>query len=117
VFPSLCCTTNSLGITLCHFTTRARKRRLDDGNEDSSIADIIFPPGWIIHRPMFNLSKQGGEWSTFLRKSTFTNQVVYPNVVSKLKGDIFKSGESKWVQAYVDQMNWGSFGLMSFVVL
>jgi hypothetical protein len=85
------------------FTTRARKRWLDDGNEDSSITHKILPPGWIMHRPMFHLSKRGGEWSTFLGKSTFTKQVVYPNFVSKLEGDVFKSGEFKWVQASVDR--------------
>jgi hypothetical protein len=31
------------------------------------------------------------------------NQVVYPNFVSKLEGDVFKSGESEWVQASVDR--------------
>jgi hypothetical protein len=85
------------------FTTRARKRPLDDGNEDLSIANTILPPGWIMHRPMFHLSKRGGEWLTFLGKSTFMNQVVYPNFVSKLEGDVFESGESKWVQASVDR--------------
>jgi hypothetical protein len=83
------------------FTTHSRKRRLD-GNEDSSIADTILPPGWIMHRQMFHLSKRGGQWSTFLGKSTFTNQVVYPNFVSKLEGDVFKSGEAKWIQASVN---------------
>jgi hypothetical protein len=52
---------------------------------------------------MFHLSKREGEWSTFLGRSTFTNQVVYPNFVSRLEGDIFKSGESEWVQASVDR--------------
>jgi hypothetical protein len=66
------------------FTIRTRKRRLDDGNEDSSIAHTILLPGWIMRRPMFHLSKQGGEWLTFLGKSTFTNQVVYPNFVSNI---------------------------------
>jgi hypothetical protein len=85
------------------YTTRSRKRQIDDGNEDSSIADTILPPGWTMHRPMFHLSKREGELSTFLGKSTFMNQVVYPNFVSRLEGDIFKSGESKWVQASVDR--------------
>jgi hypothetical protein len=85
------------------FTTRSRKRRIDDDNEDSSIADTIIPLGWTMHRPMFHLSKQEGEWSTFLRMSTLTNQVVYPNFVSRLEGDIFESGESEWVQASVDR--------------
>jgi hypothetical protein len=85
------------------FTTRARKRRLVDCNEDSSIADTILPPGWIMHRPMFHLSKRGGQWSTFLGKSSFTNQVVYPNFVSKLEGDVFESGEADWVQVSVDR--------------
>jgi hypothetical protein len=31
------------------------------------------------------------------------NQVVYSNFVSRLEGDIFKSGESEWVQASVDR--------------
>jgi hypothetical protein len=31
------------------------------------------------------------------------NQVVYPNFVSRLEGDIFESGESEWVQASVDR--------------
>ena len=77
------------------FTTCSRKRRIDDGNEDSSIADTILPPGWTMHRPTFHLSKQEGEWSTFLGTSTFMNQVVYPNFVSRLEGDKFKSGESR----------------------
>jgi hypothetical protein len=85
------------------FTTRARKRRLVNCNEDSSIADTILPPGWIMHRPMFHLSKRGGQWSTFLGKSSFTNQVVYPNFVSKLEGDVFESGEADWVQVSVDR--------------
>jgi hypothetical protein len=84
------------------FTTRSCKRRIDDGNEDSSIADTILPPGWTMHRPMFHLlSKREGEWSTFLGKSTFMNQVVYPNFVSRLEGDKFESGESEWVQASI----------------
>jgi hypothetical protein len=85
------------------FTTRSRTRQIDDGNEDSSIADTILPPGWTMHRPMFHWSKQEGEWSTFLGRSTFTNQVVYPNFVSRLEGDIFESGESEWVQASVNR--------------
>jgi hypothetical protein len=56
-----------------------------------------------MHRPMFHLSKGGGQWSTFLRKSTFTNQVVYPNFVSKLEGDVFECCEAKWVQASVNR--------------
>jgi hypothetical protein len=84
-------------------TTRSRKRRIDVGNAESSIADAILPPGWTMHRPIFHLSKRQGEWSTFLGKSTFMNQVVYPNFVSRLEGDIFKSGESEWVQASVDR--------------
>jgi hypothetical protein len=39
------------------FATHARKRRLDNGNEDSSITHTILLPGWIMHRPMFHLSK------------------------------------------------------------
>lgn len=85
------------------FTTRSRKRLIDVCNEESSIVDTILPPGWTLHRPMFHVSKQQGEWSTFLGKRTFMNQVVYPNFVSMLEGDIFKSGESKWVQASVDR--------------
>jgi hypothetical protein len=85
------------------FTTRSRKRRIDVVNEESSVADTILPPGWTMHRPMFYLSKREGQWSTFLGKRTFMNQVVYPNFVSRLEGDIFESGESEWVQASVDR--------------
>jgi hypothetical protein len=62
-----------------------------------------------MHRPMFHLSKRQGEWSTFLRKSTFMNQVVFPNFVSRLEGDIFECGKSKWVQASVTQANESGF--------
>jgi hypothetical protein len=103
-FLSLCYTIQSLGSdNFVSFTTRACKRRLVDCNDDSSIADTILPLGWIMHRPMFHLSKWGGQWSTFLGKSTFANQVVYPSFVSKLEGDVFKSGEAKWVQASVNR--------------
>jgi hypothetical protein len=52
---------------------------------------------------VFHLLKQGGQWSTFLGQTTFTNQVVYPNFVSKLQADVFENGESQWVQASVDR--------------
>jgi hypothetical protein len=84
-------------------TTHAHKRPFVDCDDDSSMADTILPPGWIMHRPMFHLLKQGGQWSTFLRKTTFTNQVVYPNFVSKLDGDVFESGEAEWVKASVNR--------------
>jgi hypothetical protein len=96
------------------FTTRSRKRRIDVGNAESSIADTILPPpGWTMHRPIFHLSKRQGEWSTFLLgKSTFMNQVVYPNFVSRLEGEKFESGESEWVQASVDRADKLGFSLV-----
>jgi hypothetical protein len=84
-------------------TTNARKRRLVDGDDNSLIVDTTLPPGWILHKPVFHLLKQGGQWSTFLGKITFTNQVVYPNFVSNFEGDVFDGGESEWVQASVDR--------------
>jgi hypothetical protein len=84
-------------------TTRGHKRQLVDFDDDTSITDTILPEGWIMHRPIFHLLNQGGQWSTFLGKSTFTNQVVYPNFVSKMEGDVFETGEAEWVQAAVNR--------------
>jgi hypothetical protein len=56
-----------------------------------------------MHRPVFHLTKEAGNWTTVLGKNTFHNQVVYPNFVSKMDGDLFESGESEWVQAAVDR--------------
>jgi hypothetical protein len=56
-----------------------------------------------MHKPIFHLTKEGGNWTTVLGKKTFHNQVIYPNFVSNMEGDVFDSGESEWVQAAVNR--------------
>jgi hypothetical protein len=60
-------------------------RRIDCDATESSVSTIL-PPGWTMHKPVFSLSKSGDQWSTYRGRMTFSNQVVYPNFLSSIKG-------------------------------
>jgi hypothetical protein len=56
-----------------------------------------------MHKSVFSLSKRGDQWSTHHGKHTFINQIVYPNFVSCIVGDVFDNGESMWVLRAVEK--------------
>jgi hypothetical protein len=90
------------------FVTRSspnrKRQRIPCGDTESSLCTTL-PPGWTMHKSVFSLSKLGDQWSTHHGKNTFMNQIVYPNFVSCIVGDVFDNGESIWVLRAVEKAN------------
>jgi hypothetical protein len=73
-------------------------------NDDESLTTLL-PTGWALNQSLFHLTKKGNDWSTHHKRHTFHNQVVYPNFVSAIAGDIFGGGEHLWVNKAVKHAN------------
>jgi hypothetical protein len=86
-------------------TPPAPKRIRTDVNDQYYGGDnAILPEGWIMHKPVFYLSKIGDQWSTYHGRNTFVNQVVYPNFVSNAdRREVFETSEAEWVQVAVNK--------------
>jgi hypothetical protein len=72
---------------------------------DEELMVTVLPTEWSLNQSPFQLIKKGNDWSTHHKRHTFHNQIVYPNFVTAIGGEVFGEWEHLWVKEAVNHAN------------